>query len=221
MIQPRFFLLAGMILIPAAIKVTPYVLDRFGIVNITQFDSIPWNISPLGALCLFVGAKLNDRRWSYAIPLIAMAISDAVIGLVMGDIRMGFHVLIPAVYGAFAVSVWLGTWLRDQRGPVWKRILSVVGAGFLAELSFFLITNFANWATQGTFFPQRFPHTFAGLLECYWVAIPFFGRSMASMVIYSTVLFAGYEWMFGSAFGARAVAAEEPVTTGVHEHATA
>src|SRR5262249_31922572 len=157
------------------------------IVNIGDFGSIPWNISPLGALCLFVGAKFSDRRWGYVVPVAAMLISDLAIGLVMGDMGFGLHVLIPAVYGSARPSVRLGTWLRELRGPVWRRVLSIAGAGFIAELSFFLITNFANWAF---YVPRQFPPTLAGLMECYVVAIPFFGRSVASMAIYGTVLFA-------------------------------
>jgi hypothetical protein len=34
--------------------------------------------------------------------------------------------------------------------------------------------------------------SFAGLIQCYTVAIPFFGGTLAGALVYSTVLFSSY-----------------------------
>src|SRR5207245_2906096 len=66
----------------------------------------PWNLPPVGALALFSGALLKDRRLAFVFPLVA---------LFVGDIFIGFHKLLPIVYASFLVNVAIGLWLRDHR----------------------------------------------------------------------------------------------------------
>ena len=51
---------------------------------------------------------------------------------------------------------------------------------FLGSLIFFMISNFGVWAL-GILYEQNL----AGLIECYMLAIPFFGNTFISTVIFA------------------------------------
>jgi len=136
----------------------------------------PPNFAPVGAISLFAGARL--RGWqSYAVPLSLMAITDFLLG---GNPAW------PAVYLAFAISVWIGTRLRQTENPL------AIGAGSLAgSIQFFLITNFGSWLSMG----DTYPRTFQGLVQCYAAGVPFYWRTLASDVIYAGLLFGLHAWL--------------------------
>jgi hypothetical protein len=128
----------------------------------------PPNFTPIGALALFGGASFTDRRLGFLLPLGALFISDCVLGL---------HVLIPVVYGSFAINVLLGRWLRSH-----PTFLSTAAVTFLGSLQFFLVTNFACWLLG-------YPRTFEGLVACYVAALPFFHNTLLGDAVFVTVLF--------------------------------
>ncbi len=134
------------------------------------------NFTPVGAVALFAGCYLRDRRLAYLVPMIAMVLSDAVIG---------FHSLIPIVYACFMVCVWLGQSLRTRLSGA--RLLQFA---LLNSLLFFVVTNFAVW-TAGSLYP----HTGAGLLQCFTMAIPFFKNDLLGTLMYSALLFGGFNWV--------------------------
>ena len=102
----RTMLALAMILLVAALRIAPH----------------PWNFTPVGAMALFSGALLKDRRLAFLFPLVA---------LFVGDVFIGFHKLLPIVYASFLINVAIGLWLRDRRSiarigmtalfPIWKR----------------------------------------------------------------------------------------------------
>lgn len=94
--QIRFVMLVGMILIAAAFRLIPH----------------PPNFVPIGAMALFGGACFATKRMAFLVPLAAMFVSDLAIGLLSGDLPLGFHPATPVVYGNFALIVCLGFWLR-------------------------------------------------------------------------------------------------------------
>lgn len=133
----------------------------------------PWNFTPLGAMALFSGAFIRDRRLAFLFPLLA---------LFAGDIFVGFHKLMPIVYASFLLSVAIGFWLRNRRS-----VARVGAATLFGAIQFFLITNFAVWA-----FGLSYPRTSAGLLSCYVAGIPFFWNTLAGDVLYASLLFGGF-----------------------------
>jgi len=134
------------------------------------------NFTPVGALGLYSGARL--RSWqAYLIPLAVLAITDPILGLIFGF--RAFTVLTPFVYLSFLVNVWIGRHLRET-----TRAWRIGGAAVVGSVQFFLITNFAVWATG-----SWYPHTLAGLGTCYLLAIPFFGWTLAGDLAYAAVLF--------------------------------
>ncbi len=182
-IPSRFLPIAVMIVAPAAVRLMPYILGALGMGDVHDVTAFLWNFSPIAALFLFGGARLADRRAAYLIPLAVMLLSDAGIALLMGDLKMGFHAQTPVIYGMYALTVWLGTRLRESRNP-----LIIASAGVANEVVFFVVTNFAVWALQtGTY-----PHTVTGLVECYIAGLPFFRNGVIGMAVFGTVLFGGF-----------------------------
>ena len=156
-LHPRTFVITAMVLAAAAIRLAPH----------------PMNLTPIGALALFGGAYFSSKRQALIVPLLPLMIGDAI---------TGFHRLIPFVYASFLVSVAIGFWLRRKRSAT--RIGAVTLAG---AIQFFLVTNFAVWATS----IGSYPKTAAGLATCYMAGIPFFWNTLAGDAFYAAVLFGG------------------------------
>ncbi len=142
----------------------------------------PPNFTPVGSVALFGGARL--RGWqAYCVPLLAMLVTDPIRSRMEGSYAAySWGTLV--VYGCFVVNVLLGRIFLRHSSKV-GRIALVALAG---SVQFFLITNFFSWWGAVAFYPQ----TFAGLLECYVAALPFFGRTILGDLFYSGVLFSVY-----------------------------
>jgi hypothetical protein len=153
----RTAVILTMLVLAAALRIVPH----------------PWNLAPIGAMALFSGAMLRDRRLTFLFPLLA---------LFAGDIVVGFHSLMPVVYASFMINVALGLWLRDHRTVARISVLTLLGA-----MQFFVITNFAVWAFLGSF-----PRTIAGLIACYVAGLPLFWNTLAGDALYATLLFGGF-----------------------------
>jgi hypothetical protein len=150
----RVLALCGAILAAAAFRLVPH----------------PLNFSPVGAMAIFGGACLADRRLALAFPLVAMFLSDLFIGL---------YAFMPVVYGCFLVNVLLGRWLRSRRTVVNTAAVTLAGS-----IQFFVVTNLADWL-------YFYPHTAAGLAECFTLAIPYFQNTLAGDATFAVVLFGG------------------------------
>ncbi|HEX7862107.1 MAG TPA: DUF6580 family putative transport protein [Verrucomicrobiae bacterium] len=152
----RFILLSGMILVAVLSKFLPH----------------PVNFAPIGAIALFGGANFTNKRAAYFVPLMA---------LLIGDLITGLHVLIPFVYGCFALNVLLGFWIKRQQS-----VPRVAFATLLGAIVFFLVTNLGSWLAYDTF--QK---TTAGLIACYAAGLPYFVNSLLGDFFYCAVLFGG------------------------------
>jgi hypothetical protein len=133
----------------------------------------PWNFTPVGAMALFAGAKLGRTWLAFLLPLAA---------LFAGDLFVGFHKLMLAVYLSFALSVLIGMLFRKRQSVRPLALATLLGA-----TQFFLITNFAVWA-----FLTGYAKTLSGLITCYAVGLPLFGNTLAGDAFYTAVLFGGY-----------------------------
>jgi hypothetical protein len=134
----------------------------------------PMNFAPITALALF-GAVYLDKKHAFLVPLAAMLVSDYFIGFYGG---------IEWVYGSFAAIGLIGLWLRNHRG-----IAQTVGATLAGSILFFIMTNFGAWISLQV----TYPRSFAGLIECYVAAIPFFRNTLAGDIFYVGAMFGVYE----------------------------
>jgi hypothetical protein len=153
----RTFLIFAMIVLAAALRLAPH----------------PWNFTPVGAVALFSGAIVRDRRVAFLFPLLIMFATDLI---------SGFNKLSPLVYASFLLSVLIGRFLIRKRN-----LLRIGRATFLGALQFFLITNFGVWA-----FLNSYPRTGAGLAACYLAGVPFFWNTLASDAVYATLFFGSF-----------------------------
>jgi hypothetical protein len=136
----------------------------------------PMNFTPVMALALFAGAKFDDRRTVFLVPLLAMLLSDLVIG---------FHETMLFVYGGMALAVALGLIIRRRGG-----VAPVVLAALAGSAGFFVITNFGAWL----FSPGLYSRDGSGLAAAYIAAIPFYQNSLLSDTLFTALLFGG--WAF-------------------------
>ncbi len=154
-IQPRVALVTGLVLAAAALRIVPH----------------PLNFAPIGALALFGGAYFSSKRAAIVVPLVS---------LMAGDFFVGFYRLVPYVYASFLVSVAIGFWLRRK-----KSASRIGGATLAGAIQFFLVTNFAVWATS----TGSYPKNVGGLAACYLAGVPFFWNTLAGDAFYVALLF--------------------------------
>lgn len=143
---------------------------------LSRFLPHPPNFTPIIAMGLFGGAYFSDRRLAFGALFAAMLLSD---------IFIGFHPTMPYTYGALALVVLLGGKMSASR----TSFVPVMGFSFGAALLFFVISNFGVWHLRG-FYPQ----TAEGLALCFTMALPFLKYTVGSTMIYSALLFGGFEF---------------------------
>ena len=152
----------------------PYWLVALAIA--TRFLPHPPNFTAVGSAALYGGRYLNGRT-KYALPIISMLVSD---------FFLGWHKTIAFVYAALLFNVWLGGKIANR--PKWYNILGAAGAG---SIVFYLVTNFGVWLVG-----SWYPHTLAGLINCYVMALPFAKWTLAGDIAYTIVLFGATESIF-------------------------
>ena len=157
LLTPRFGVLCAFVLLAALSRLLPH----------------PPNVAPIAAMALFGGAHFERKAWAFAVPLAALFLSDAL---------LGFHSLMPLIYGAFAAIVGIGFLLRRRRRP-----LQIAGATLAGSVLFFVVTNLGVWMLG-----SLYPKTLAGLATCYIAAIPFFGNTLLGDAFFTAVLFGGF-----------------------------
>jgi hypothetical protein len=138
-----------------------------------RFAPHPQNLTPIGAIALFSGAIIRDRRIAFVFPLLAFFARDLFIG---------YHKLTLLVCASFLINVALGLWLRDRRTVGRISLATLAGS-----IQFFLVTNFGVWLLLDTY-----PRNSAGLATCYLAGLPLFRNTLVGDAFYSVLLFGGY-----------------------------
>jgi hypothetical protein len=161
----------------------------------------PWNLTPVGALALFAGARL--RSWqAYLLPPLLMTLTNALL-VVTADAPFWYFEL-PFVYGSLLAYVLLGRLVARSENP-W----AVGGAALAGSLQFFLVTNFATWLANATVYPaeQRlYSPDLTGLVACYAAGVPFHRGTLVGDLLFTAVLFGAHAWLTRSVFRAERVA---------------
>jgi hypothetical protein len=152
-----------------------YLFVIFAVLARMPFMPHPWNFAPLAAALLYFGAR-GPRRQLW-VPFALMAASDVVLTKFVYAYPLGWDQLV--VWAWYAAILWLGTRLRANSN--WLRI---GGAALASSVSFFVISNFAVWAS-GTMYPK----TISGLMTCYAAGVPFFRRGVAGDMLFTAAMF--------------------------------
>jgi len=98
-----------------------------------------------------------------------------VICFIVTDFFIGFHSISLFTWGSV---IFIGLLSRYLNKSILSRVLGALGACLL----FFIITNFGVW-TQGSY-----GYSVNGLISCYVLALPFFGYSSISTLIFSSII---------------------------------
>ncbi|TGM55204.1 hypothetical protein EHQ91_09695 [Leptospira biflexa] len=139
----------------------------------------PPNFTPVLAVSLFSGAYLADRRLALVVPIAAMFVSDLFIG---------FHDLMPVVYGFMILSVLFGKQIGTS-------LSKSFGYTVVGSVLFFVVTNIAVWATSG-----MYSLDVVGLRQCFVMAVPFFQNSILGDLVYSGILFGAMAFLNRTVF---------------------
>lgn len=144
-----------------------------GLVLLLAFSRLiphPPNFTPLGAMAILAGATLKDLRLGIFIPIIAMMISDAIIG---------FHSSVFYVYAAVTIMVVLSHYCLTR-----YTVVKLAATAVAAAVVFYLVTNFGAWLSH-----DMYPHTMNGLWQAYIAGVPFFRNTLLSNLIFTAISF--------------------------------
>ena len=133
----------------------------------------PSNFAPSGAIGLFAGANMPLSKAVF-VPIVPMVIADMFVGF------YDWRVLL-FVYIGMLLSVFVGRYMIAGR----EKVLNIAGGVGVNAVLFFLFSNFGVWVAG------FYGYTFAGLIECYIMGLPYLGYSLIGDSFYATVLFGG------------------------------
>jgi Family of unknown function (DUF6580) len=167
------FMLANLSGILAYLFVVAAVLLRIGAGTGTFATR---GFSLVGASLLFFGSRIPRKH--FWIPVALLIGSDVYLNL--GVYRLPITLDQYVMWAWYLVPCLIGVLLRDRVKP-----LNVLGAGLGTGVGFYLASNFAVWA----FGNIGYAHTWAGLIQCYVAALPFFKNGIISDVLFSAVFF--------------------------------
>lgn len=122
----------------------------------------PPNFAPVTALALFSGVYFSNRYLAIIVPILAMTLSDIV---------LGFYSISYWVYGSFILVTVFGMVAKSIK------IKSIL----ISSLIFFFFSNLGVWILG-------YPKTLEGFILCYTLAIPFLTYSLLGDLFFSLVL---------------------------------
>ena len=181
-INPGVFILLLFIVLAAAMRVP----------NAAQVT--PWAMfSPIGAIALFGGAYFTSTWKKFVFSLLALFLSDVIIGQFVFNGKYG--ILYGGwywIYAIFAAIVLLGNWLIKT-----VSVKNVLAASVAAALLHWMVADFAVWAAGGTDLRTGLPlsRNWSGLQQCYIQGFPFMKNFLAGTLGYSAIMFGSFQWV--------------------------
>jgi hypothetical protein len=150
----------------------------------------PMGFAPQYAMAIFGGALfIKDKKMAFLLPVLSMFLSDLLYQVLYNAgvaAYPGFYEGQWQNYALFALLTCIGFLVKKVN------IVNVAAASVAAPTVYFILSNFVVWAGwQGTRGLNR-PKTFAGLMQCYTDALPFYPNSVYATLFFSLVLFGGY-----------------------------
>jgi hypothetical protein len=129
----------------------------------SRFIPHPPNFTSLLALSFYIPAILGVRF-----------LPALIVSFFITDLIIGFHGVALFTWGSVLL---IGLMSKFFIASMKTRI----SGALLGALLFFVITNFGVWSLGA------YGYTIKGLISCYTLAIPFFGYTLISTIIFSTV----------------------------------
>jgi len=131
---------------------------------LSRFIPHPPNFTSLLALSFYIPAILGVKF-----------IPALLVSFFLTDLIIGFHAVTIFTWGSvFLIGLMSKFFLQN----ISSRLLGAL----LGAIIFFVITNFGVWSLGS------YGYNFEGLILCYTLAIPFFGNTLISTIIFSTMI---------------------------------
>jgi hypothetical protein len=135
----------------------------------------------MAAIALFAGFIFVKRYMSVVAVVSAMLLTDYfAFGYLSSEWFASKSMVV--VYLALLFPIVFRGFLQKKLGA-----LRIAGAALASSTVFFVATNFAVWA-----FSPMYEKTFAGLVLCYTMAVPFFQNTIAGDMMWSGIIFGAY-----------------------------
>ena len=158
----------------------------------------PHNFSPIIGMAIFAGAVIKDKRLAFALPLLAMFLSDVLFEVF--NIAPGFWGWGQLVgYGILALITVIAFSMKKIN------VLSVAGYSIGSSLLFFFLSNSAFFVFDNPIY-HTYTQDFSGYIATLAGGLPFLKTGIIADLIYSTVLFGSYFLVQHYAFNKKAVA---------------
>jgi len=132
--------------------------------SISRLIPHPSNFTPILAAGVFAGFYFRNFILSIFIVISSMFI---------GDLVIGFHSTMIFTYSSLILAVAIGLLIKKFN---FKEILF---SGLSSSVIFFAVTNFGSWLTL-----EMYEKNFSGLLQSYFMGIPFFHNTLISTLVY-------------------------------------
>ena len=145
-------------------------LGIFVALAVSRFVPHPPNFTSLIALSFYVPALLGLRF-----------LPAVVLSFVLTDIFIGYHNMLFFTWGSVIVIGFVSKYFVSS-------FLKRLGGALSGACLFFLITNFGVWITG------YYGYSFDGLITSYVLALPFFGYTLVSTLIFSVLIETVYKF---------------------------
>ncbi len=138
----------------------------------------PWfNFTAVGGVLLYFGAR---RSWREMIaPLAALMTTDFILTTYVYHYHFQWQDYL-LTWGWYVGAMALGRILLSKH----ITLLRTAAGALLGPTSFFLISNYAVWATS-----NLYPHNLGGLGVCYAAALPFYRNDLISTTLVVALAF--------------------------------
>lgn len=134
------------------------------VLSVTRLIPHPPNFTSLIALSFYVPVIFGIKKIIFVI-----------LALFITDIFIGFHNTIFFTIGSIGLIGLSSLYLKNSL--VWRMTGVLMGA-----ILFYIITNFGVWSSG------VYGYNFEGLINCYTLALPFFGNTFVSTLLFSFII---------------------------------
>ena len=144
------------------IKIYIYPICLILLLSLSRMIPHPHNFTPILAVGVFSGFYFKEFFLGSLIVILSMFI---------GDLFLGFHSTMIFTYVSLVALI------KNLK------ITSILFTGISSSVIFYLVTNFGAWLTI-----PMYEKNFAGLIQSYVLAIPFFHNTLLSTLLYLVVI---------------------------------
>ena len=132
----------------------------------------PPNFTPIIAVAIMSGYFFKNINLSFLVLIVAMLVSDLFIG---------FYENVIFVYASLLLITFI--FYKISNKISFKNLFIY---GFAGSLIFFIVSNFGVWALGSPgVYDIAYEKNLNGLIQCYILAIPFFGNTFLSTLIFA------------------------------------